>query len=115
MKIAFFVNEIATEDSEFTTTRLAMAAAQRDHEIWYVGVGDVDYDPNEKLGAKGHRGIYKEGDDLKSFLDRAQDDDQQDSSVLDGFDAVWLRNDSIQDLQERPWATAWESCSDRCL
>ena len=106
MKIAFFVNDIATEDSEFTTTRLALAAAKRDHEVWYVGVGDVDYDPNEKLGAKGHRGLHKEGDDLKSFLDRAQDDEQEDSIVLDGFDAVWLRNDSIQDLQERPWATS---------
>jgi len=106
MKIAFFVNDIATEDSEFTTTRLALAAAKRDHEVWYVGVGDVDYDPNEKLGAKGHRGLHKEGDDLKSFLDRAQDDEQEDSIVLDGFDAVWLRNDSIQDLQERPWAAS---------
>jgi glutathione synthase len=106
MKIAFFVNEIATEESEFTTTRLAMAAARRDHEIWYVGVGDVNYDPNEKLRARGHRGDHKEGDDLKSYLDRAQDDEQQGSIVLDDFDAVWVRNDSIQDLQDRPWATS---------
>jgi glutathione synthase len=106
MKVAFFVNEVDTEDSEFTTTRLAMAAAKLDHEVWYVGVGDVDYDPNEKLRARGHRGTYKEGDELKSFLVRAQDTDQQDSIVLDDFDAVWLRNDSIQDLQKRPWATS---------
>jgi glutathione synthase len=106
MKVAFFVNEVDTEDSEFTTTRLAMAAAKLDHEVWYVGVGDVDYDPNEKLRARGHRGTYKEGDELKSFLVRAQDTDQQDSIVLDEFDAVWLRNDSIQDLQKRPWATS---------
>jgi glutathione synthase len=106
MKIAFFVNEIATEESEFATTRLAKAAAQRDHEVWYVGVGDVDYDPDEKLRARGHRGDYKDGDDLKSYLDRVQDDEQQASIVLDDFDAVWLRNDSIQDLQNRPWATS---------
>ena len=106
MRIAFFVNEVATEDSEFTTNRLAIAAAKRDHEVWYVGVGDVDYDYNEKLRARGHRGDYKEGDDLKSYLDRAQDDEQQGSIVLDDFDAVWVRNDSIQDLQKRPWATS---------
>jgi len=106
MKIAFFVNEIATEESEFATTRLAKAAAQREHEVWYVGVGDVDYDPNEKLRARGHRGDHREGDDLKAYMDRVQDDEQQGSIILDDFDAVWLRNDSIQDLQNRPWATS---------
>lgn len=106
MKIAFFVNEVTTEESEFATTRLAMAAAKREHEVWYAGVGDVDYDPNEKLGARGHRAIYEQGDELKSFLLRAQDAEQQGTIVLDDFDAVWLRNDSIQDLQKRPWATS---------
>ena len=52
MRVAFFVNEVATEDSEFTTTRLAIAAAKRDHEVWYVGVGDVDYDPTKNWGRK---------------------------------------------------------------
>lgn len=106
MKIAFFVNEVTTEESEFATTRLAMAAAKLEHEVWYAGVGDVDYDPNEKLGARGHRAIYEQGDELKSFLLRAQDAEQQGTIVLDDFDAVWLRNDSIQDLQKRPWATS---------
>ena len=106
MKIAFFVNEVDTEDSEFTTTRLAKAAAQLEHEVWYVGVGDVDYDPDEKLRARGHRAAFAQGDDLKSFLLRAQNDDQGAAITLDEFDAVWLRNDSIQDLQKRPWATS---------
>ena len=42
MRLAFFVNEVATEVDEYTTTRLARAAAQRDHEVWYVGVEDVE-------------------------------------------------------------------------
>ena len=106
MKIAFFVNKVDTEDSEFATTRLAMAAAKLEHEVWYVGVGDVDYDPNEKLGARGHRAVYEQEDELESFLLRAQDDAQKGPIVLDDFDAIWLRNDSIQDLQNRPWATS---------
>lgn len=61
MKIAFFVNEVDTEDSEFATTRLAMASAKLDHEVWYVGVGDVDYDPNENLRARGQRAVYEKG------------------------------------------------------
>ncbi len=105
MKVAFFVNEIETEESEYTTTRLAMAAAKREHEVWYVGLGDVDYRPDEKLSARGQRAVYEQGDELEPFLDRARQDDREDRIVLDDFDAVWLRNDSIYDLRERPWAS----------
>ena len=42
MRLAFFVNDVATEVDEYTTTRLARAAAQAGHEVWYVGVGDVE-------------------------------------------------------------------------
>ncbi len=106
MKIAFFVNDVATEDSEYTTTRLARAAASRDHEVWYVGLGDVDYEPDEKLRARGHRAVYEQDDELKPFLTRAQHEDREGGIVLDEFDAVWLRNDSIEELHARPWATS---------
>jgi glutathione synthase len=104
MKVAFFVNDVATEESEYTTTRLAMAASKLGHEVWYAGLGDVDYEPDEKLRARGHRAVYEDGDELETFLTRAQDDDREGGIVLDEFDAVWLRNDSIEDLHDRPWA-----------
>ena len=43
MRLAFFVLDVATEVDEYTTTRLARAAAQGGHEVWYVGVGDVEH------------------------------------------------------------------------
>jgi glutathione synthase len=43
MRLAFFVNDVAAEIDEYTTTRLARAAAQGGHEVWYVGVGDVEF------------------------------------------------------------------------
>ena len=42
MRIAFVVNDVETEVDEYTTTRLARAAAQGGHETWYVGVGDLE-------------------------------------------------------------------------
>jgi hypothetical protein len=42
LRLAFFVLDVATEVDEYTTTRLARAAAQGGHEVWYVGVGDVE-------------------------------------------------------------------------
>jgi glutathione synthase len=106
MRIAFIVNDVATEYSEYTSTRLAMAATKLEHEVWYVGLGDMDYEPDEKLRARGHRATYEQSDDLASFLERAQDEERQGGIVLDEFDAVWLRSDSIEELHERPWAMA---------
>ena len=39
MRLAFFVLDVATEIDEYTTTRLARAAVQGGHEVWYVGLG----------------------------------------------------------------------------
>ena len=36
MRIAFFVNDIATEFSGYTTTVLAHQAAARGHEVMYI-------------------------------------------------------------------------------
>ena len=105
MKIAFFVNDLATEISEYGTTRLAMAAAKRGHAVWYVSVGGVDFGPDDRMGAEGHLAEYCNGDELKPFLERAQHKDQRADILLDEFDAVWLRNEAVDDLRERPWAS----------
>jgi glutathione synthase len=104
MKIAFFVNHIAAEISEYGTTRLAMAAGKRGHEVWYVSVGAVDYGPDDQVRAAGHRAEYHDGDELKPFLERAQLKDRRADIILSDFDAVWLRNEAVDDLRERPWA-----------
>ena len=106
MKIAFFVNDIATEISEYGTTRLAMAAGKRDHEVWYVSVGAVHYGADDRVRASGHLAVYRDGDELKPFLERAQSKDARDDILLDEFDAVWLRNEAVDDLRERPWAAS---------
>ena len=81
-----------------------MAAGKRDHEVWYVSVGGVDYGPDDRVRAQGHRAVYFDGDELKAFLERAQSRDARDEILLDEFDAVWLRNEAVDDLRERPWA-----------
>lgn len=104
MRLAFFVNEVATEIDEYTTTRLAIAASRMGHEVWYVGAGDVRYEPNGTLCATGARAVHHDGDDLTSFLERVKEKDSSGDIALGEFDAVMLRNDSIEDLHDRPWA-----------
>ena len=105
MKVAFFVNDVATEIDEYTTTRLARAAAQRGHEVWYVGVGDVEFGESDgQLVARAHAATLEEDDTLESFMERIKGGEVS-RVVMDDLDALFLRNESIDDLQERPWAS----------
>jgi glutathione synthase len=105
MRLAFFVNDVATEIDEYTTTRLARAAAQRGHEVWYVGLGDVELGQRDgQLMALAHAADFHKDDTLESFMERIKGRDPE-RIVMDDLDALFLRNDSIEDLQERPWAS----------
>jgi glutathione synthase len=105
MRLAFFVNEVATEIDEYTTTRLARAAAQRGHQVWYVGLGDVELGQRDgQLLARAHAADFAAEDTLTTFLERIQGRHVE-RIVLDELDALLLRNESIEDLQQRSWAS----------
>ena len=105
MRLAFFVNDVATEVDEYTTTRLARAANLCGHEVWYVGVGDIEHGGSDgQLVARAHAAEFGSGDTLASFMERIKGRDP-DRVVMDDLDAVFLRNESIDEMQERPWAS----------
>ena len=105
MRLALLVNDVATEVDEYTTTRLARAAAQGGHEVWYVGVGDVELGESDgRLVGRAHAAPSQRLDTLERFMERIKTGDNERVS-LDELDAVFLRNESIDDLQERPWAS----------
>jgi len=106
MRVAFFVNDVATEVDEYTTTRLAMAAARAGHETWYVGVGDVELgDGDGRLYAQAHAAELETGATLETFMKRVKERKPQ-RIVMDDLDALFLRNESLMDLQDRPWASS---------
>ena len=105
MRLAFFVLDVATEIDEYTTTRRARAAVQGGHEVWYVGLGDVEHGENDgQLSARAHRAEFEKGDTLESFMKRIKERDAE-RVVMDDLDALFLRNETVDDMQERPWAS----------
>ncbi|ABK45574.1 glutathione synthase [Magnetococcus marinus MC-1] len=104
MKIGFMVNHIQTEEVGYTTTRLAMTAVNRGHEVWYIQADDFLYASDEKVYATGY-GHPKAGyKTLKNFLAdiQAKKPFTQRICVSD-LDVLMLRSDpSNEDL--RPWA-----------
>jgi glutathione synthase len=104
MRIAFVVNEVENEVDEYTTTRLARAAARGGHEAWYVGVGDLELGSDGSFAARARSARWEPRDTLETFMERIKACDAE-RIVMDDMDAVFLRNESIDDLQERAWAS----------
>lgn len=106
MKFGFVVNDVATEQAAYTTTRLAMAASKRGHEVWLLGVGDLAHDPSGAVTghARGpaEKKTYRS---LKSFLaDIQSEGGRADRIAIDELDILMLRNDPADDALDRPWA-----------
>ena len=67
MKIGFLVNDVMTEEAGFTTTRLGCEAVNQGHEVFVFGVGDLAYDPDERIRARARtfaKRTYKSHADL---------------------------------------------------
>lgn len=106
MKIGFVVNDVATEKPQYTTTRLAMAASNRDHEVWAMGVGNLAQDAEGHVVAHARAPKSKTYRSLTTFLEDVQGDPDEPAEVIvvDDLDVLMLRNDPSEDAQDRAWA-----------
>ena len=108
MKIGFVVNEIATEEHTYTTTRLAMTAGQLGHEAWVMGIGDFAYLPDGTLSAKAHSSADKTYRSLERFMEDVKRPEVEELIPLGEFDVVMLRADPAADATANPWRNSAE-------
>ena len=105
MKLGFVVNNVLTEQASFTTTRLAMAAINRGHEAWLLGVGDFVYEKDGSIHANARSVRGREYDDLKIFLAELQGDEARiERTALDNLDILLERSDPSDEMIEHAWA-----------
>jgi glutathione synthase len=105
MKIAFVVNDINTEKAGYTTTHLAMAASNMDHEVWYISISDFAYDIDENVHARASRISGRHHRSTNSYLQDLHSKDTISEYInIAEIDAVMLRNDPTEDAITRPWA-----------
>ena len=107
MRIGFVVNEVMTEESGYTTTRLGCEAVNRGHDVFVFGVGDIAYDPDEYVRArarsvpkksyKSHETYLKDLQGVKAVRERI---------TVDDLDVMMLRNVPSDDFIKRPWAAS---------
>jgi glutathione synthase len=105
MRIGFVVNDISTEYAKYTTTRLGMAAVNRGHEVWVMGVGDFAYDPDEKIHARARSVPKNSYKSLETYLKDLKGTKAKRSRItVDDLDVLMLRNDPSTDTGSKSWA-----------
>ncbi len=105
MKIGFVVNDIATELAGYTSTHLALTALGRGHAVWYIGLSDFAYDPDELVHARARTVPNPGYRSVDAFLDDLQSDRAVDERItVDALDILFLRYDPAADIATRPWA-----------
>lgn len=102
MNIGFVVNNVATEEPQYSTTRLAMAATNGGHDVSLMGVGDLGLDSDGQVVAMSSTPKKKSYRSLETFLGDVLEGSA--SQVLDDLDVLMLRNDPSEDAIDRPWA-----------
>ncbi len=105
MRLGLMVNDINTEQTGYTTTRLAMAAINRGHEVWVIGSGDFAYDVDEKIHARARSVTKKKYMSSEVYLAELQGKKaKQERITVDDLDILMLRNDPSTDTGFRAWA-----------
>ncbi|MDP9494126.1 MAG: glutathione synthetase [Actinomycetota bacterium] len=107
MKVGFVVNEVASEEPAYSTTRLALAARKRGHDVWLMGVGDLAHNASGEVVARARSPLDKTYRSLKGFLEDLQSLEAEAKLIsVNELDVLVLRNDPAADAIDRPWAQA---------
>ncbi|CAN7672400.1 glutathione synthetase [Rhizobium sp. LjRoot258] len=104
MRIAFFVNAIESETSDYTTTSLAIAALARGHEVCYVTPGDFVLRPNDSLAVRVTTPGAGKPKSADAFIADLNEKASLKTIDVREVDVLFLRNDPSLDADERPWA-----------
>ena len=103
MKLTFVVNDVSTEKEDYTTIRLARAAAARGHEVALTSLVDSTYEADGRVSATAARPQGEGHADDKAILDDIQSAEPE-KIMLTDQDVILLRSDPAGELEARPWA-----------
>lgn len=105
MKIGLVVNDVKTEQAGYTTTRLAVAAINRGHDVWVMGLGDLAYDADESIRARVHTVPKKKYNSNELYLKALQGKTAiKERITVDELDVLLLRSDPANETGNRSWA-----------
>lgn len=103
MNIGFLVNQTLKESAGYTTTGLALEAHRSGHQVYYIGVGDLTYLSDGRVGAHARVAPSQEFRTPSTLLNAIRESKKVTISSAE-LDVLLLRNDPSLDMDSRPWA-----------
>ncbi len=103
MKIAFVINDFATEQASFTTIFLAATAHKRGHKVFVFAVGDLGYSSDEHMIANAKTVGEQKYQTNETFFKALTSGENVKISSAD-LDVLYLRNDPSDEVNKRNWA-----------
>jgi len=105
MLIAFFVNDMAKEHPNYTTTVLAYAATLRGHRVCYLTPSDFALRADDTLWVHARFAPRNKQKDHEAFFSAMQKAAHQTDTIdIGDVDVLMLRSDPSLDAQATPWA-----------
>lgn len=105
MRLGFVVNDVATEQDNYTTIRLARTAARLGHQVALIGLDGFIYDANGCVMAHAHVPRGQDYADDAALLAEIQHEDADTARVnVEELDVLMLRSDPAPEQVDRPWA-----------
>jgi glutathione synthase len=105
MLIAFFVNDMATEHVNYTTTVLAHEAARRGHRICYLTPSDFALRADDSMSVHARFASRRKHKDHPAFFEALMAvGDKTETIDITQVDVLMLRSDPSLDSQTTPWA-----------
>jgi glutathione synthase len=105
MRLTLLVNDVATEVPPATTTVLGRAAARAGHTVHFIGIDQLTYYPDGRIGGTAVPAPRKSRT-KESFLAAVQAPDApREKITTDDMDVLWLRYNPSEELEnDRHWA-----------
>lgn len=105
MLIAFFVNDMAKEHVNYTTTVLAFAATHRGHRVCYVTPSDFALRADDSMSVHARFAPKTKQKDHEAFFHAMKAVAQKTETIdVTDVDVLMLRSDPSLDSQSTPWA-----------
>jgi glutathione synthase len=104
VRIAFFVSDITTEKPDYTTTRLAMAAAEAGHDAFYVDLDGISFVSDDPMQVWARQAPTDTEIPYDSFVEQVRDESTATRIRVDELDVLMLRHEPELDVADRPWS-----------
>src|SRR5690606_5892070 len=105
IQLGFVINDMSTEQENYTTIRLARTAVNRGHRVALVGLGGFIYDANDTVRAHAHVPAASHYESDAELLAELQGEQASTERIpIEGLDVLMLRSDPPDEVEERPWA-----------